>query len=166
MNGPGLYSIGYGNRTMGDFLALLEDHGIGTVVDVRSVPFSSFHPEFARDPLRATLQESGVVYAWMGDTLGGRCGGAAPSNIAFRSSLRRLALMGTDRRVAFLCAELRPESCHRVRIVGAALEENGVAVRHIDEHGRLRSQREVVHRLTGGQVTLGAVVAELAAVAA
>lgn len=157
---PGLFSIGYGNRPLPEFLALLEDHRIDIVVDVRSVPFSRFHPEYARDALRGSVEAAGVGYAWMGDTLGGKCSAApAPSAVAFRSALRRLALMGTDRRVAFLCAELRPESCHRSRIVAAALAENGIAVAHIDEHGRLVAHGDLIRRGPHGQITLDAIAA-------
>ncbi|MEK6986433.1 MAG: DUF488 domain-containing protein [Candidatus Thermoplasmatota archaeon] len=157
MHGPGLFSIGTGNRTLPELLALLEDHRIATVVDVRGIPFSRFRPEFARDPLAAHLQAAGFSYAWMGDTLGGRCNGAPPSAVRFRSALRRLALMGSDRRVAFLCAELRPESCHRYRLLGCALEEAGVAVQHIDERGLLVPQRDLRMRVTGGQTTFDVV---------
>lgn len=163
---PGLFSIGYGNRPVTEFLALLEDHRIDVLVDVRSVPFSRFHPEYAREALKANVEGQGLVYAWMGDTLGGKCGGAAPSNVAFRSALRRLALMGTDRRVAFLCAELRPEACHRVRIVGAAFADNGIAVAHIDEHGGLVQHADLVRRLTHGQLTLDALAPLTAGAAA
>jgi uncharacterized protein (DUF488 family) len=164
MDGPGLFSLGYGNRTMPEFLALLEDWRIATLVDVRSVPFSRFHPEFAKDALKGNVESAGVSYAWMGDTLGGKCGSATPpSKVAFRSALRRLALMGTDRRVAFLCAELRPETCHRVRLLGEALDAAGVAVTHIDEHGRPLSHKEARFRLTHGQVTLEQAMAPIAA---
>ncbi len=151
---PGLFSIGYGNRSMDALLGLLHRHAIATVVDVRSVPHSAYHPEFGRGPLAGTLQTEGITYQWMGDRLGGRCGTEAPATPAFRSSLRRLALMGSDRRVAFLCAEARPEACHRVHVVAASLEDQGVAVRHIDEHGLVQAHHDVLRRVTHGQVTL------------
>lgn len=165
MDGPGLFSIGTGSRTLPELLALLEDHRIATVVDVRGIPFSRYRPAFARDPLAASLEAAGFGYAWMGDTLGGRCNGPPPSAVQFRSALRRLALMGSDRRVAFLCAELRPETCHRYHLLGLALEEAGVAVAHIDERGVRVDQRDLRMRITGGQTTVDAFRAPLVAAA-
>ena len=47
-----ILTIGYGGRTLDDFLRLLRSHGVQYVIDVRSVPGSRHRPEFCGDPLR------------------------------------------------------------------------------------------------------------------
>jgi uncharacterized protein (DUF488 family) len=58
------------------------------------------------------------------------------------------------RRIALMCSEGRPEECHRSKLIGEALTDAGLPVRHIDEDGTLVSQREVIDRLTKGQMDL------------
>ena len=50
-----------------------------------------------------------------------------------------------------MCAEKRPEGCHRTRLIGATLDDMGIPLRHIDEAGEARSQAEVVERLRKAQ---------------
>src|SRR5258708_34788052 len=57
-------------------------------------------------------------------------------------------------RLALMCSELRPEECHRSKLIGVTLAEMGIPVVHLDEEGAPRSQDEVVARLTGGQLDL------------
>jgi ATP-dependent DNA helicase RecQ len=152
-----LYSLGYGNRPIGAVLGLLERYAITHLVDIRSVPHSRAHPDFGRAALERHVVASGWRYTYFGLELGGKSEGRTPET--FRNGLRRLAGLGQDEEVAVLCAELRPEGCHRVRLVGAALAEAGVAMRHIDEHGSLISQTDAVWRTTRGQVALAAFAA-------
>jgi uncharacterized protein (DUF488 family) len=66
-----IYSVGHSSHRLDRFLALLARHGIQTVVDVRSVPYSRRLPQFQRDPLRAALLEAGLRYQFLGRELGG-----------------------------------------------------------------------------------------------
>lgn len=53
-------------------------------------------------------------------------------------------------RLALMCAERRPEQCHRVHLVAQALlEERGIDVLHIDEGGVDQSHQAIVCRLAG-----------------
>jgi uncharacterized protein (DUF488 family) len=160
------YSVGYGQRPVGSFLNLLRAHRVRVVADVRSSPFSRHHPSFSRHALRSLLEEDGLHYVFMGDELGGRPGDpgvyvdgrvdyarcrALPS---FQAGLRRLVELSQEARVAIMCAEERPEECHRTKLVGEALAGLGVPLFHLDEHGNPCSHRSVIARLTGGQQTL------------
>lgn len=149
-------TVGYGNRPFEAFVDLLGEHGIRLLADVRSVPFSRAHPVFERSALAVDLPRHGVAYEWMGDRLGGKPlpgRGPIPST-AFANGLRRLACLADARRTAVMCAELRPEHCHRTRLLGAALAARGVEVLHVDERGELVPHRDVVRRITKGQATL------------
>lgn len=148
----GLLTIGYGNRPIGEFLALLARHGVGRLVDVRSKPYSRAHPDYSRHRLEAHVRAAGLDYAYMGDTLGGMP--ERPRGREFKDALRRVALDSGSVRLALMCAELRPESCHRFRLLGRALDSLGVEVRYVDEAGGLLTHAQVLARFTGGNATL------------
>ena len=63
---PGLFTIGHSNLALGDFLALLQQHGIDTVADVRTTPRSRWVPHFSAEPLREALGRCGIGYVPFG----------------------------------------------------------------------------------------------------
>jgi uncharacterized protein (DUF488 family) len=84
---PTLYSIGHGNRDSETFLALLQDHGIKFLADVRSYPSSKRNPHFDRKNLEHMLHRSGISYTWFPDLGGFRregLGNTSP-HVAFES---------------------------------------------------------------------------------
>src|SRR5262249_49023748 len=62
-------TIGHGSLESEVFLALLRQHAIATVADVRSIPYSRYAPQFSRDVLQALLGTARIRYVWVGDTL-------------------------------------------------------------------------------------------------
>ena len=50
-----LFTIGHGNHGIDKMVGLLETNGIRTVVDVRSMPFSRYSPQFNKEDLDASL---------------------------------------------------------------------------------------------------------------
>lgn len=148
-----LLTIGYGgSRTSDEFVGLLRRHGVKYLVDVRTKPYSKFRQEFCREALEAILRRGGLVYVYMGDTLGGlpadpTCytdGKVDYTKIRerdwFIQGLARLQNgWKSGHRMALMCAELEPERCHRSKLIGEALAACGVAVGHIDESGGIIS---------------------------
>ena len=67
-----IWTIGHGNRSIGEFVGLLKDAAIECLVDVRAYPASRRHPQFARERLDSSLADAGVRYLWEGTALGGR----------------------------------------------------------------------------------------------
>lgn len=151
-----MFSIGHSNHPIDRFLGLLQQHGIESLIDVRSVPYSRFSPQFAIHALRASLSEAGCAYVFLGEELGGRPDGRefyddeghvlygrraeAPE---FRAGIERLVAEAGSRRVAIMCSEENPESCHRRLLVARALEPRGMAVDHIRGDGRLSRDAEL-----------------------
>jgi hypothetical protein len=65
----------------------------------------------------------------------------------FSNGLQRV-LEGTKNfRIAMMCSEHDPLECHRCLLVGRALHEGGVAVRHILFDGRVVSQADLEERI-------------------
>jgi uncharacterized protein (DUF488 family) len=167
-NGPQpLFTIGYGARTLDQFLDALKAHQVEYVIDVRTAPYSKFKQEFSKDLLQYHLERAGIRYIFMGDTLGGQ-----PKDVVchtdgkvdydkvraqpfFQTGIERLKkAFEQRRRAAIMCSEGRPEQCHRSKLIGEALAAVGVPVCHIDEDGLLLTQTQVIDRLTKGQMDL------------
>jgi len=144
-----VYTAGHGLLPLEALIGNLEAHDIELVVDVRSHPGSTRAPQFNRDPLRDSLRAARIDYSWMGQTLGGRpperlrTATGAPdyermaAETATVDALDRLAEMAADSRIALLCSESHPESCHRTRMLEPQLEMRGAAVEHILPDGNL-----------------------------
>jgi uncharacterized protein (DUF488 family) len=164
---PPLYTIGYGARSMQDFLETLGKNRIEILIDLRTSPYSKFKQEFSRELLQHHLKGAGIEYVFMGDTVGGQpkdpgCyteGKVDYDKLRiqpfFQSGIEQLKKVYESRRRAVLmCSEGRPEQCHRSKLVGEALLAAVVPVSHIDEDGKLLTQQEVIDRLTHGQMDL------------
>ena len=65
-------TIGHSNHSMDALLALLKQHGVTAVADVRSAPYSRYTPQFNHDALRDALEAGGIEYVYLGGELGGR----------------------------------------------------------------------------------------------
>jgi uncharacterized protein (DUF488 family) len=153
-----LYSIGHGARKKVEFLQLLKRYEIQCLVDVRSKPYSRFHPQYNREALKNFLASHRIDYIFMGDKLGGRP--SDPSCYDTEGHVNYRAIMGKaffkegiaelktiyegDLRTAIMCSERKPSECHRTWLIGKALEAENFDIMHIDELGKLRTQYEVM----------------------
>ena len=154
-----VYTIGHSNGTAEHLLALLDQHGITAVADVRSQPYSRFNPQFNREALAGALKASGREYFFLGHELGARSedracyrdGRAQYALIAqtplFERGIERLLAEMENFRVAILCAEKEPLSCHRSILIARCLHEKDIRVRHILEDGSLEDHDALLLRL-------------------
>jgi uncharacterized protein (DUF488 family) len=161
---PSVLTIGHSNHPLDRFLALLAQHEVEALADIRRSPGSRKHPHFNRDNLAAALPKSGMEYHWL-EALGGRRHkprDESPNrglenegfrNYAdymltdeFREGVQKLLEITRRKRTAIMCAEGLFWQCHR-RLVSDFLAANGVTVQHIMPTGELRP-----HRLTSGAV--------------
>ena len=133
-----LYTVGHSTRTLEDFVALLAQHGVGAIADVRRFPGSRKYPHFGVDALAASLPAAGVRYVPM-PALGGRRRTHAGSpnggwrNESFRgyadhmesgefaAGLAALATLARAVPTAIMCAEAVPWRCHRGLIADAMI---------------------------------------------
>jgi uncharacterized protein (DUF488 family) len=164
---PPIFTIGYGNRPVEELIALLQHYKIEYLVDIRSQPYSRYHPDFSKAALEAKIKQQGLRYLFMGDKLGGRpedadCYVNGKVDYAvlrakpfYQQGVQRISTARErGARMALLCSEQKPQECHRGKLIGPTLREQGIEVAHIDEEGKLKSQEEVDLLLTGGQLSL------------
>jgi uncharacterized protein (DUF488 family) len=156
---PSVFTIGHSNLELTKFVALLKQHSIQAVADVRSSPYSQYNPQFNREPFQRALQAHGISYVFLGEELGARrserecyLNGRADYDLisrtpAFKRGIERI-LQGTAKmRVALLCAEKDPVDCHRCILVSPHLRQRGLAVVHILTDGTLESHEQTEKRL-------------------
>ena len=146
-NGIVILTIGHSTRPIEEFVALLQFHGVTSLVDVRTVPRSRHNPQFNRDTLPELLSAAGIRYTHM-PGLGGlrHPRGDSPNagwrNSSFRGfadymqttefagSMESLTVLGKGERIAVMCAEALPWRCHR-SLIADALLARGLRVAHI-----------------------------------
>jgi uncharacterized protein (DUF488 family) len=162
-----IYTIGHGNRKPDDFLALLKEHKIEYLIDVRSMPFSKFNPQFNKNELNFFLERNGIKYVFMGDSIGGRPDKSKHINCYNEDGLvdyevfktQDFFLKGIERlKIAFekqiniviMCSESKPCECHRSKLIGKVLVKDNISIKHIDENGKLKDQYTVINELNKG----------------
>jgi uncharacterized protein (DUF488 family) len=144
-------TIGHSTHSGPDFAALLHQHEVELLVDVRRHPGSRRVPQFNASALAGQLAEEGIDYLHLPE-LGGRRSPTPGSpnggwrNDQFRgyadhmgseefaTGLERLTALAGDRRAAVMCAEAQWWRCHR-RLLSDALAVRGFEVVHVDARG-------------------------------
>ncbi|MHB8870196.1 MAG: DUF488 domain-containing protein [Thermoleophilia bacterium] len=155
-----IFTIGHSNLSIDAFFALLDQHQIALLVDVRTSPYSRYVAQFNREPLAAEAERRDVAYRYLGEDLGGRPSDPAlltngtPDYAKMAVDPRLLDALGkvitaaATRRVVLLCSEGDPAECHRGRLLGRVLVNRfSVDVAHITADG-LRSQLHLLPEQT------------------
>ena len=162
-----IYTIGYGSRSIAEFIEVLKQFHIAFLIDVRSVPYSGYKPEFSKKSLEIEVQKHGIRYVFMGELLGGKPDDEScyvngmvdydrvKKTEFFQQGIARIhTAFSQQQRVALMCSEGKPEHCHRCKLIGATLISEDLPVVHIDENTELKTQEQIIERITGGQLSM------------
>lgn len=156
---PVLYTVGHSTHSIGHFIGILKKNKIAAIADVRSSPFSKFTPQFNREALKDALRSEGIKYVFLGDELGARRGepesyengkvvfekvAALPS---FLNGVDRLQDGASRMRVAIMCAEKDPLTCHRTVLVSHFARERFADTLHILDDGSIETRKQADDRL-------------------
>jgi uncharacterized protein (DUF488 family) len=156
-----LYSIGHGNKSSEEFLALLNSFQIEYLADIRSYPSSKRNPHFNRENLQLALDQAGIFYGWFPDLGGFRkegLGNRSPhvalkspgfrnyadymSTESFSTAADKLIKLAALDSTCIMCAETIPQRCHRLLLSDYLLVQ-GCKIIHILDH-----QRTIDHQLS------------------
>lgn len=158
-----IYTVGYGNVPLDELLDHLARWGIQVLVDVRSHPYSRHRPELSKHGLATEVRARGLRYEWWGDRLGGRPRDPAclsdgkvdydkvRTTEAYRHGVEALLELARQCRVALMCAEERPEQCHRALLICPSLVHADVDILHITATGDIETHDQMLRRVAGGQ---------------
>lgn len=141
-----LYTVGYEGLNVDEFLSLLVQEGIETIVDIRELPLSRKYG-FSKNILRNILNSSGLEYVHL-SALGcprpvrdqyKRDGSWQKYSVGFNEyintqcdALTELASLAKDSNCALLCFEADYNYCHRSLVANAVSKLHKIDVKHID----------------------------------
>lgn len=137
------FTIGHSDMSLEEFVAMLVEHNIELLVDVRAFPYSNYLPQFDRDRLDSTLHRLGINYVWMGLTLGcltrdGRLDSIRREHEeSFKDGMIELLDLIPDNRVCVMSSESDWRVSHRHSLIAQTLLRYGIAVSHIVRDGSI-----------------------------
>ena len=157
-----IHTIGHSDHDTAAFVALLRQHDITLVVDVRSQPYSRWTPQFNREILARDLEAAGMAYVYLGDTLGGRPSDPAlydpgqerpdyrrvEQTDAYQAGIDYLLDLARAGRVAVMCSEGDYHSCHRHLLITQTLLVRGARVLHIQPDGTTVEGKQIPQQLS------------------
>ncbi|MDR0606649.1 MAG: DUF488 domain-containing protein [Bacteroidales bacterium] len=140
-----IYTIGCSTHTIEGFLNILGNYNIDTIVDVRSIPFSRYTPQFNQDNLEKMLSSKRIHYLDFSEEFGARrkekevySDGIVDFNkvrtldVFLRGITRIEKGISKNYRIALLCTEKDPINCHRSLLVSRTLSDIlKINIRHI-----------------------------------
>lgn len=154
-----MFTIGHSNHSIENFIALLQQHGITAVADVRSSPYSRRFPHFNQAALKKSLASVDIAYVRLGDNLGARpddricyVDGMARYDLisatkGFATGLNRLIQGAKQYQITLMCAEQDPIVCHRAILICPHLKKTNLEINHIHKNGDLESHECLENRL-------------------
>lgn len=128
-------TAGYADKTLAEFLALLDEHDVDRVLDVRALADSS-QEGFSGDELEASLAAEDVGYLHLA-ALGDFQPEPYPEHMGsegFQADYERLVEHARAGRSLLLCACPDVSACHR-RFLAQRLREDGLEVVHLTPAG-------------------------------
>lgn len=149
-----LFSVGHSNQSIEEFYQLLESQRIDCILDVRSMPYSKYTPQFNGEFLSSWLKKQGVLYVPFGKHFGARRSDCLKETTFVKKGVKETKpqvnfelcvttpdfLYGVERlnkaldqnrRVSLMCSEEDPLGCHRFSFISRYFYDLGWDVLHI-----------------------------------
>jgi uncharacterized protein (DUF488 family) len=131
-----IYTLGHSTRPIEQFIGLLNAHKIQMVIDIRSIPKSSYCPQFSQPKFQKTLFKAKISYrhlkglgglrhplknslntSWKNASFRGYADYMQTSN--FQRELRKLEAIARKKVCVLVCSEAVPWRCHRSLVADA-----------------------------------------------
>jgi len=157
-----IYTIGHSIYETDNFIELLKNNNINTIVDVRSIPYSKFASQYNKELLHQHLKQNSIHYIFMGDMLGARY---KDKNLLFENGSvnfkkvqeTKLFQDGITRlykgiikgyKISLMCSEKEAFDCHRFGLISEYISKNltDVEIKHIYPN-KILSQKELENSL-------------------
>ena len=154
-----LFTIGHSNHSIEVFITLLQQHQITALADVRSHPYSRYVPHFNPKQLKPALADANIRYVFLGQELGARPDDPTcyvddkavyeriASTECFKEGIQRLVKGAETYKIALMCAEKDPITCHRAILICQYVRDYDLTINHILASGDLESHQQLEERL-------------------
>ena len=137
-------------------VALLRQHGVTTLVEFRSLPYSMWAEQFQKEALSRLLVTAPIAFVYLGREFGSR-----PEDAEFydaeghddyegraqardvQTDVDELVGLADEGPTAILCAEEDPSRCHRRLLVRPVLGQREITMLHIRGQGRVQNNDEL-----------------------
>jgi uncharacterized protein (DUF488 family) len=142
-----IHTIGHSNHSLEDFIKILHENSIDTLIDVRSSPYSKHVPHFNKKLLIEAMENASISYIFLGSKIGGKPRdpkyyldgevnyALLAKTLKFKEGLREIILLSQERNMVLMCSEENPYQCHRHHLIGHNLQKKGFKVIHIRKDG-------------------------------
>ena len=157
-----IYTVGHSIYEVDDFIQLLRDNNINTIVDVRSTPYSKFASQYNKESLHEYLKKNGICYIFMGDMLGARYEDKSllfdngsvnfkkvQETKIFQDGIARLDKgISKGYNISLMCSEKEAFDCHRFGLISEYIKKNltDVEIKHIYPD-KILSQKDLENKL-------------------
>lgn len=123
------------------------------------MPYSRMYPQFNRETIKSALGRQGISYTFVGKQLGARSDDprcyvngqvvyeALARTPEFKAGIQWILDRAPNERLALMCAEKDPLTCHRSVLVARHLPKDRVTVQHVLADGTLESHDAAGARL-------------------
>ncbi|MEG6522759.1 DUF488 domain-containing protein [Desulfotomaculum sp. 1211_IL3151] len=155
-----VFTIGYAGFKINEFIRVLKEYKINSLIDVRSNPISKFYEEYNQKNLEKLLSSTGMIYRNYRKEFGARQedkkyykNGYLDFNLYTQSNnflegIRKIeAGTKSNYTFVFMCAEKDPSTCHRNIMVAREFYKLGYDVKNIRSDGSYESQESMEKRL-------------------
>lgn len=156
-----VYTIGHSAHKINYFLSILRTYNINCIIDVRSIPYSKYTPQFNEDNLKTILHNNKIHYISMGKELGARRDETdlytLEGYLDFEKvRMSSLFIKGIERikagiekgfNITLMCTEKDPIDCHRNILVARELYKQDYDVVNILDYEKIEIQSDLEKRL-------------------
>lgn len=163
------YTIGHSKHTIEQFINLVNPHRIDLVIDIRSIPYSRYAPQFNVTSIKNSLGTFGLKYKYMGDVIGGKFSGSefldenscldfykVVKNESFQKGIDIVIdKIKSGLNIVLMCAEKDPLYCHRFLLVSRELNNRGVSIIHLMADGSEINNDEFVNEIVYNKTKSG-----------
>lgn len=165
-----VYTFGYGDRSIEDFLEIIRKHGVERVIDVRKWSSSGRRPVYSYINLNRVLLSNRLDYVWIPELGGYRKFGvdiddygiancfkshgfrAYATYITMNSSVKqyldKLLQLVSEKTSILMCCEKNPYRCHRKILADYLVAKNFEVIHIVD------STKVIRHKLSKCAVVL------------
>lgn len=156
-----LFTIGHSNYEINYFINIVKKYKINCIVDVRSIPYSKYSPQYNKENIKKLLKINKINYIYMGKEFGAmrtaktlytKEGYVDFEKIKydkdFKLGINRVKV-GVEKgyKIAFMCAEKIPSDCHRCILIGRTFKNLGYNIINIIDENKYKLQNDIEKEL-------------------